>query len=287
MRKLTSLMGNHQSLDGGAMFGNAPRALWSRWLHPDDENRIRLACRALLVEDEGRRILFETGIGSFFDPRLRKRYGVEEPDHVLLDSLAELGLSDGDIDLVVISHLHFDHAGGLLSPWREGESQHLLFPNARYLVGRGAWERACNPHPRDRASYIPGLTDLLQRSGRLELIEGEHSTTLGKGFRFIHSDGHSPGMLLTEIAMTEGPVVFAADLIPGTPWVHRPLSMGYDRFAEQLIDEKSALLDHLLACNGRLFYTHDPQTALSRLTVDEKGRVSATECLPHLRGLDA
>lgn len=282
MRQLTSLMGNHQSLDGGAMFGNAPKALWTRWLQPDDENRVRLACRALLVEDEGRRILFETGIGSFFDPAQKARYGVEEANHVLLDSLAERGLSDADIDVVVISHLHFDHAGGLLAPWKEGEQPHLLFPNARFLVGRQAWERASNPHPRDRASYIPGLTDLLQESGRLEIVDGETSPTLGDGFRFIVSHGHSPGMMLTEIAMPNGPVVFAADLIPGTPWVHRPLSMGYDRFAEQLIDEKSALLDRLLANNGRLFYTHDPDTALSALQQDEKGRVSAASPLPRL-----
>src|SRR5277367_2925434 len=93
MLKASSVLGNSQRLDGGAMFGNAPRALWSRWLVPDEQSRIPLACRALLVEHGGKRVLFETGIGVFFEPSLRERYGVVESEHVLLASLAALGLS--------------------------------------------------------------------------------------------------------------------------------------------------------------------------------------------------
>ncbi|KEA39000.1 hypothetical protein CR64_36900, partial [Pseudomonas aeruginosa] len=114
MRTLTTLLGNSQKLDGGAMFGNAPRALWSRWMQPDAENRIDLGCRALLVRDGERNVLVETGIGAFFPPALRQRYGVQEERHVLLDSLAAVGLDDADIDVVLLTHLHFDHAGGLL-----------------------------------------------------------------------------------------------------------------------------------------------------------------------------
>src|SRR5687768_11609463 len=126
--KLWSIIGNSQKLDGGAMFGNAPRAMWAKWLEPDAENRIPLACRALLVEGlNGRRVLFETGIGAFFEPKLRERYGVVEDRHVLLDSLANAGFSDADIDAVVLSHLHFDHAGGLLAPWEAGKPARLLF----------------------------------------------------------------------------------------------------------------------------------------------------------------
>jgi glyoxylase-like metal-dependent hydrolase (beta-lactamase superfamily II) len=112
-----SIDGNSQKLDGGSMFGNAPKAMWSRWIAPDELNRIPLACRCLLVKDlDGRNVLFETGIGAFFEPALRERYGVVESHHVLLDSLAEAGVSHEDIDVVVLSHLHFDHAGGLLAP---------------------------------------------------------------------------------------------------------------------------------------------------------------------------
>lgn len=284
-RSLTSLEGNRQRLDGGAMFGNAALGQWSRWYAPDGENRVELACRALLVREAGRNILLETGIGAFFEPRLRERYGVIEARHVLLDSLAEAGLSHDGIDVVVLSHLHFDHAGGLLAPWVEGEPHRLLFPNATYVVGARAWERALAPHPRDRASFIPELAGLLAASGRLEVVSGESTETLGAGFRFRSSDGHTPGMLLTEIAMPAGPVVFAADLVPGTPWVHLPVTMGYDRFPERVIDEKQVLFGELLDRGGRIFYTHDPEVALSGLVRDERGRYIPADPLPRLDNL--
>lgn len=287
MRKLSSIPGNTQRLDGGAMFGNAPKALWSRWIAPDEHNRIPLACRALLVEDKDRRILFETGIGTFFEPKLKDRYGVVEDEHTLLKNLAERGLSQEDIDVVVLSHLHFDHAGGLLTPFEEGKEPGLLFPRATFVVGAKAWERALHPHARDRASFIPRLHELLEASGRLALVDGATSEILGEGYRFHFSDGHTPGLLLTEIAMPDGPVVFAGDLIPGRPWVHLPITMGYDRFPELLIEEKQALLEDLVERRGRLFFTHDAEVALSAVQQDEKGRFSATRDLATLDSLSA
>ncbi len=277
-RSLTSLLGNSQRLDGGSMFGNAPKALWSRWIAPDELNRIPLACRALLVrEPDGRHLLFETGIGAFFEPKLKERFGVVEPGHVLLSSLASAGLSDREIDVVVLSHLHFDHAGGLLAEHAEGQEPRLLFPEARFVVGEAAWERARRPHRRDRASFIPALNDLLERSGRLELAAGDDAPRLlGPGYRFRRSDGHTPGLLLTEIEMPQGPVVFAGDLIPGAPWVHLPITMGYDRFPELLIEEKEAMLADLVTRQGRLFFTHDTDVALAGVVRDESGRYRAT-----------
>ncbi len=282
--KLYTLLGNSQRLDGGAMFGNVPRAMWSQWLPPDELHRVPLACRCLLVEDlNGKRVLFETGIGAFFEPRLRERYGVVESRHVLLDSLAELGLSDSDIDAVVISHLHFDHAGGLLAAWQPDTPPRLLFEKARIIVGREAWQRACDPHPRDRASFIPELNELLKTSGRLELVDGAHCDFLGDAVRFEYSHGHTPGLMLAEIG-GEGGVVFCADLIPGRPWVHIPVTMGYDRHPEKLIDEKQAFLDDKLARDVRLFFTHDPECALARVQRDQRARYSAVDPQSELRG---
>lgn len=279
--KLWSLLGNSQKLDGGAMFGNAPRAVWSKWLPPDELNRVPLACRALLASPlNGKTVLFESGIGAFFEPKLRERYGVVEDRHVLLDSLRAAGFEHQDIDVVVLSHLHFDHAGGLLAQWSEGRAPALLFPNATFLVSAACWDRARDPHPRDRASFIPELPDLLQASGRLEIVDRTHSRTLGDSVRFHFSDGHTPGLMLAEIVGPEktaggetyGGVVFCADLIPGRPWVHVPITMGYDRNPELLIDEKREFLADKLARNVHLFFTHDPDCALAQVVRDEKGK---------------
>jgi glyoxylase-like metal-dependent hydrolase (beta-lactamase superfamily II) len=287
LRTLTSVLGNSQRLDGGAMFGNAPRAMWERWIPPDERNRIPLACRCLLVQDHGRNILFETGIGAFFEPVLRERYGVVETEHVLLGSLVSSGVPAEAIDVVVFSHLHFDHAGGALTAWREGAPPALVFPNATYVVGEDAWQRALQPHARDRASFIPGLTDLLAATGRLERVTGDTSTTLGAGYRFHRSSGHTPGLLLAEIAMPAGPVVFCADLVPGAAWVHLPITMGYDRYPELLIDEKAALLGDLLERHGRLFFTHDPEIALGTVAKDAKGRYHVVDEQRAIRALAA
>lgn len=274
--KLTAITGNTQKLDGGAMFGNAPKALWSQWITPDEQNRIPLACRSLLIQDGDKTILCETGTGLCFDPALRERYGIEGDTHLLLNKLNAMGMTENDIDIVILSHLHFDHAGGLLSPWEANTPQRLLFPKANYLVSKAGWERAIHPHSRDRASFIPTLNALLESSDRLVIVNDSHCPLLSKQFQFSYTDGHTVGLMHTTITPKDvEPVIFASDLIPGTPWVHLPITMGYDRAPECLINEKQAMLDHALQHNAWLFYTHDSDVAASKVTRDDKGRYSA------------
>jgi len=277
---LQSIEGNRQRLDGGAMFGNAPRALWERWFSPDEMNRIELACRALLVIDKkGRKILFETGIGDFFEPKMSDRFGVEAGGHLLLQNLKAAGHSPESIDIVVLSHLHFDHAGGLLSQWEEGVEPSLVFPNATVVVSEKGWERCKNPHQRDRASFIPALTKLLEQSGRLHIETKSHSDLLGEGFKFHFSNGHTVGLMLTEIETPKGPIAIAADLIPGLAWVRVPITMGYDRYPELLIDEKKTLLSDLYSRQGWLFFTHDPVTSVAKLYKDKRDQY----CVDHIK----
>jgi len=277
---LTAIETNAQRLDGGAMFGNAPRALWQRWTDVDERGRIPLACRALLVEYKDQKVLLEAGIGTFFEPKLADRYGVQEPDcHLLRENLEKKGYHENDIDYVILSHLHFDHAGGLLPSYHEIQNGHdrLLFARAQYLVGKEAFERAENPHPRDKASFIPGLADKLKQSGRLQLVSDTRSPIFPEIFEFWFSYGHTPGQMHTKIHTSNTTVFFAGDLVPGTAWVNLPITMGYDRFPEKLIDEKKTVYERAQKENWYLYYTHDPQVITSQIHQDEKGRFRPTQ----------
>lgn len=276
--KLLSIEGNLQRLDGGAMYGNAPRELWQRWSPPDDLNRIRLATRALFLEtDDGRRFLFETGAGAFFAPKLQRRFGIEPAHHLLLENLDAAGIDPASIDAVILSHLHFDHAGGLVTAYSEDEPYRLVFPRARFYVGKAQWQRARAPHVRDRVSYIPPILDLLEQSGRLVLIDTEQVADLSPLITFHFSDGHTPGMMMSCINLSQGPLVFVADLMPGAPWVRDAITMGYDRYPELLVDEKRHILETVAARRGFLFFTHDPQMAVGRVVRDEKGAFTVQE----------
>jgi glyoxylase-like metal-dependent hydrolase (beta-lactamase superfamily II) len=268
---LYSVPGNTYKLDGGAMFGNAPKVVWDQWIPADEQNRISLATRALLVVTRTEKILFETGIGAYMDPKLRSRYGVDEPGNMLVQALALRGISQEEITRIFISHLHFDHAGGLLSDWQAGREPELLFPNAKVYVGESAWERAIHPHPRDRASYIPRLHQQLEESKRMVLVDKDEVFNFdGLELRFFTSEGHSPGLLSADLRFGNERLVYASDLIPGRFWVHLPITMGYDRYPELLINEKKALLTSLLESGGMIFYSHDPDYVVSSIKADEE-----------------
>jgi glyoxylase-like metal-dependent hydrolase (beta-lactamase superfamily II) len=195
-----------------------------------------------------------------------------------LRSLAAHGVQPEAIDVVVLSHLHFDHAGGLLSVYQPDEKARLVFPNARYVVSRGSWERFVTPHRHDQASFIPELRELLLDSGRLEIVQSTRSFTLGAAYSFSFSDGHTPGMMMTRIEdESSGPVTVVSDLIPGVAWLHPPITMGYDRFAELLVEDKNRFLEKIAESDERVFYTHDPRIAISRVARDEQGRFIARD----------
>lgn len=245
--ELKVIEGSRQWFDAGSMFSHAPRTLWQRWIDVAEDHRVLLACRSLLIDNT---ILFESGIGAFFSPKMRERYGVVEEEHKLLKEL-----DSNQVEHIILSHLHFDHAGGLLSKYEEGKPLQLLFPNAKFWISRRALERAKNPHVRDRASFIPELAPLLEASGRLKIIEGSGVFPFHPKISFRESQGHTPGMLIVRAENTYLPT----DLIPGVPWVNLPITTSFDRFPELSIDEKKNLLEEVVENDGTLFLTHDPK----------------------------
>ena len=162
--------------------------------------------------------------------------------------------------------------------------QHKDNPVDWHPWGEEAFERARRPHPRDRASFIPDLVELLEKSKRLELVDGEHAPCLGDTVRFTYSEGHTPGLMHAEIGGNGG-VVFCSDLIPGRPWVHLPVTMGYDRYPEQLIDEKRRFLEDKIARGVRLFFTHDLGCALALPKRAERDRFGVADELKTVAAL--
>ncbi len=225
------------------MFGNAPRAVWDKWFPPDEQNRIDLACRAMLIEIDDKKILCETGIGAFMDPKLADRYGVQTPHrHVLLESLGALGFSPDDVDYVILSHLHFDHAGGLLPRYEQAQAgdNDLIFKKAQFITSKEAFARAEQPHMRDKASFIPGLSEKLKQSGRL--ILNDRPTIDGfftEHISFFFSDGHTPGQMHTICKGAKGQRALLRRFnsrkrlaaLARSPWDN-------DRFPEKLIRRK-------------------------------------------------
>ena len=263
-------------LDGGACFGVVPRAIWSRLAPPDADNRVLQATNCLLLRAEldGRRhvVLVDTGNGDKWDEVLRQRYAIEGPG-ILEASLAREGVRPEDVTLLVLTHFHFDHAGGATRLGPAGEAV-PSFPNARVLVQRQDLEDARHPHLRVKASYLPQDWQPLEAAGLLETIEGDQELLPGLSVRL--TPGHIKGLQMVVVQGDGRKLIYPADLIPTAHHIQPAWVMGYDLDVVRTVDERLRLLDEITGTDTVLVFEHDPEVPAGPVSRDAKGKYLVT-----------
>jgi glyoxylase-like metal-dependent hydrolase (beta-lactamase superfamily II) len=248
------------ALDGGAMFGVVPRVVWQKTDAPDESNRVALGLNVALVETAGKRVLIDTGVGDKWSDRELRMYRIDR-SQTLLRSLAALGLGPQDIDVVINTHLHFDHAGG--NTRLEGDQVRPTFPRARYVVQMGEWHDATHPNERNRASYREQDFVPLAESKQLDTVQGE--VEVAPGVRVVPVGGHTA---YHQIVMVEGggrTLVVPSDVLPTTSHLPLPFVMGYDLFPLGTMQAKRRLLDEAAAHDWTLLFYHDARQAIGHV----------------------
>ena len=244
------------ALDGGAMFGVVPKPLWEKVAPPDARNRIRLAMRAWLVRGGGRTVLIDAGCGDKLDRKAAGIYALER-DHSLEHALRDAGESADTIDLVIASHLHFDHAGGFTA--RAGDTAVPRFPNARYSIRRGEWDDALNPHERNRASYFAENYVPLADAGLVDFVDEDGAVAPHLTVR--RTGGHTQHHQIVLVEARGKTAVFAADLLPTAAHLPLPYIMGYDLYPMDTLNFKRAFLLEAIEREYLILFEHDPEIA--------------------------
>lgn len=274
--RIHALEAGLQHLDGGAMFGVVPKVLWERRIPADERNRIPLGLRCLLVETPDTLVLIDTGIGNKEDAKFMEIYGVENEGSPtrLEDAIRDAGFSPDDIEYVIDTHLHFDHAGGNTHHDPEGVVR-LSFPRARYIVQRREFEFAHSGNERVRASYLPDNFDPVEEAGHFDFVDGE--TEIVPGISVFLTPGHIPyhqSVLLTSGGETG---VFLADLVPTVAHLPLPWIMGYDLEPLTTLESKREVLRRAREEDWLLIFQHDPAIPWGRLDPAEEKRPTLRE----------
>lgn len=273
------LHGGNFYLDGGAMFGVVPKPLWEKKIAADSRNRIRLAGNVLLLRVAGKNVLVETGNGTTWEAKLRSIYGIEEGDP-LRASLAKVGLEPRDIDVVINTHLHFDHAGGNT---RRVEGRDVLaFPNAEYVVQRGELAHAETPTERDRASYFAHVYAPVTEAGRWRLLDGRgepgDETEILPGVTAVSIPGHNATIQAIKISGGGKTLMAVADLIPTRHHLPLPWIMGYDLYPLQTLETKRKWIARIVKDEWLVAFGHDAEHPVGTLHErDGKVEFSAVE----------
>jgi len=276
--ELVSLYDGFLHLDGGAIFGIVPKSMWALRLPPDDQNRVRLAIRPLLVRGV-RTMLIDAGLGDETDDRTRKQLGVER-GRGLDQALAEAGVRPEDIDIVLATHLHLDHAGGFTVRGTDGRFK-PRFPRARYVVRRGEWEDATHLDDRTRIDYRPDHYVPLADAGRLELVDDDQ--TIMPGVRVRHTGGHTRHHQAIWIESNGARAVYPADIMPTAAHVPAPWIGSIDLYPVETMNSKKNLLGEVADRDTLVLFDHDPQLPAARIVL-ENGKPRALAPAPAHRG---
>ena len=288
--KLYSINTGYFKLDGGAMFGVVPKSMWNK-LNPADENNMcSWALRCLLIEDEGKLILIDTGMGNKQNAKFFGHYYLHGDD-TLEKSLAKHGFTKDDITDVFLTHLHFDHCGGSIE--KDGDKLIPAFKNATYWSNKNHWQWATQPNAREKASFLKENILPIQESGQLKFIEVNSekaefiseslvvskntpplstlNSPLSTHLDVLIANGHTNAMMLPKINYNGKTIVFMADLLPSAAHIPLPYVMGYDMFPLTTLNEKNAFLTEAVENNYSLFFEHDLVNECCTLQITEKG----------------
>ncbi len=270
--RVHTIQAGGQKLDGGAMFGVVPKPLWERRIPADARNRIQLGMRCLVIEHESTVVVVDTGAGNKETAKFHDIYGLENAGAngrtLLEDGLASLGVRPEDVEIVIDTHLHFDHCGGNTFV-EAGAEPRLTFPNARYVVQRGEYVYATHPNERTAASYFPHNFAPIAARDRLDLVDGEREIV--HGIRVIPTPGHTPFHQSVLIESDSEVAFYPADLVPTSS--HLPLAwiMGYDVEPLVTLETKRAVLTKAAREGWLVVFEHDATVASGRVKLDGKG----------------
>jgi len=264
---ITPVVTSRFGLDGGAMFGVVPKTLWSRQARVDEQNRIDMVTRTLVLRSADRVILVDTGNGDKWADKYRSIYRIETENYVLPESLTALGIHAEDVTDVICTHLHFDHAGG--NTRRKNDRIVPTFPNATYWIQQANWELANAPSEKDRASYLSENWAVLAENGMIKLLDGE--TELAKGIRLHVVNGHTSGQQLPIVSDGQRSLLYGGDLFPMRAHIPVPWVMAYDIAPMTTIAEKNAILPRMVDEEWILFFEHDPETTACTVTRTDRG----------------
>lgn len=266
--KLHTINTGFFKLDGGAMFGVVPKSIWNKTNPADQNNMCTWAMRCLLIEDEGRLILVDNGIGTKQDNKFLSHYYLHGDD-TLDKSLANLGYHRDDITDVFLTHLHFDHCGG--SIMRDGDKLVPAFKNAIYWSNFQHWEWAVLPNAREKASFLKENINPIKESGQLKFIETTDKISFTKNIQIRFAYGHTDAMMLPQISYRDKTFLYMADLLPSIGHIPLPYVMSYDMFPMKTLDEKRKILTEAQENNYILILEHDPVNECCTLQMTEKG----------------